>query len=166
MRIALARIASGQSDIALVGGAYNAERSDVLMLYEFGGYCLEGEFRPVWERGPRAASRSARSARSWCWRAARMREARGAKPIARLSAATSGYSNRADPRRDRRATLERLWTRIAPALDAGTRAVISGAIRRGAGDRGGTRIPQHAIAELAGARDRDPIGHGIEPQFA
>src|SRR5262249_53821127 len=49
-RIALARIAAGQSDIALVGGSYNSERSDLLMLFDFGGYCLKGEFKPVWER--------------------------------------------------------------------------------------------------------------------
>src|SRR5438270_7518915 len=37
-RIALARIAAGQSDIALTGGSYNGERPDLLMLYEFGGF--------------------------------------------------------------------------------------------------------------------------------
>ena len=44
-RIALARIKAGQSDIALVGGAQNGERKDLLMLYEFGGFCLKDEFR-------------------------------------------------------------------------------------------------------------------------
>src|SRR5437667_976618 len=34
VRIALARIAAGQSDIALVGGAYNGERMDLVMQYE------------------------------------------------------------------------------------------------------------------------------------
>src|SRR5476651_664851 len=38
VRIALARIASGQSDIALVGGAHNGERTDLLTLYEFGKF--------------------------------------------------------------------------------------------------------------------------------
>src|SRR5689334_25115459 len=33
LQIALARIASGQSDITLVGGSYNAERSDAIMIY-------------------------------------------------------------------------------------------------------------------------------------
>jgi 3-oxoacyl-[acyl-carrier-protein] synthase II len=33
-RIALARIAAGQSDIALVGGSQNGERKDLLVLYE------------------------------------------------------------------------------------------------------------------------------------
>ena len=50
-RIALARIASGQSDIALVGAAHNGERTDLLILYEFGDFNLKGKFAPVWARG-------------------------------------------------------------------------------------------------------------------
>ena len=49
-RIALARIASGQSEIALVGAAHNGERSDLLVLYEFGDFNLTGKFAPVWQR--------------------------------------------------------------------------------------------------------------------
>src|SRR3982075_4706250 len=49
-RIALARIASGQSDIALVGAAHNGERSDLLILYEFGDFNLKDKFAPVWQR--------------------------------------------------------------------------------------------------------------------
>ncbi len=40
-RIALARIESGQSEIALVGAAHNGERSDLLVLYEFGDFNLK-----------------------------------------------------------------------------------------------------------------------------
>ena len=50
VRIAHARIAAGQSDVALVGGGYNAERPDLLMLYEFGGFSLKDKLVPVWER--------------------------------------------------------------------------------------------------------------------
>src|SRR5690348_5052191 len=39
-RIALARIAAGQSDIALIGGAHNGERKDLPLLYGFGDYNL------------------------------------------------------------------------------------------------------------------------------
>ena len=49
-RIALARIAAGQSDIALVGGAHNGERKDLLILYEFGDFNLKDKFAPVWAR--------------------------------------------------------------------------------------------------------------------
>src|SRR6187401_3000356 len=37
VRIALSRIQSGQSDICLVGGAYNGERKDMLLLFGAGG---------------------------------------------------------------------------------------------------------------------------------
>ncbi|MBV9557297.1 MAG: beta-ketoacyl-ACP synthase, partial [Pseudolabrys sp.] len=40
VRIAVARVNAGQSDITLVGGSYNAERKDLLMLYEFAGSLL------------------------------------------------------------------------------------------------------------------------------
>src|ERR1700716_3824400 len=49
-RIALARIAGGQSDIALIGGSQNGERKDLLVLYEFGGFNLKDQFAPVWAR--------------------------------------------------------------------------------------------------------------------
>src|SRR5206468_9583180 len=54
VRIALARIASGQSDIALVGAAHNGERKEMLMLFEFGNFNLKGEFAPVWSRAPKS----------------------------------------------------------------------------------------------------------------
>src|SRR3954467_9202846 len=49
-RIALARIESGQSEIALVGAAHNGERSDLLVLYEFGDFNLTDKFVPLWAR--------------------------------------------------------------------------------------------------------------------
>ena len=56
-RIALARIESGQSDIALVGAAHNGERTDLLILYEFGDFNLKDKFEPVWARDNTAALR-------------------------------------------------------------------------------------------------------------
>src|SRR5437764_14509006 len=50
VRIALSRIGAGQSKLALVGGAHNAERADLLMLYEFDGFILKNEYQPVWSR--------------------------------------------------------------------------------------------------------------------
>src|SRR5437899_2577177 len=49
-RIALARITSGQSDIALIGAAHNGERTDLLILYEFDDFNLKERFAPVWAR--------------------------------------------------------------------------------------------------------------------
>src|ERR1700716_3349002 len=49
-RIALARIAAGQSDIALIGGSPNRGRKDPLGLFVFGGFNLKDQFAPVWAR--------------------------------------------------------------------------------------------------------------------
>ncbi|MBO8924897.1 beta-ketoacyl-ACP synthase, partial [Staphylococcus aureus] len=38
LRIAQARIASGQVDCMLVGGSYSAERPDVMVIHEMGGF--------------------------------------------------------------------------------------------------------------------------------
>src|SRR5665213_2542626 len=50
VRIAWARIAAGQSAIALIGGSHNAERKEMLMLYEFDNFNLRDKFVPVWAR--------------------------------------------------------------------------------------------------------------------
>ena len=57
-RIALARIAAGQSDIALIGGSQNGERKDLLVLYEFGDFNLKDKFAPVWARQQRRRFRA------------------------------------------------------------------------------------------------------------
>src|SRR4030088_3309943 len=49
-RIALGRIAAGQSDIALIGGSQNGERKDLLVLYEFDDFNVRDKFAPVWAR--------------------------------------------------------------------------------------------------------------------
>jgi len=50
LRIARARIASGQLDAMLVGGSYNAERADVLLVHEMGGFLHKPDYRPVFAR--------------------------------------------------------------------------------------------------------------------
>src|ERR1700730_3575935 len=50
VRIAQARIAAGQSELALVGGSHNFERKDMLMPFALGGFLLRDGYRPVWER--------------------------------------------------------------------------------------------------------------------
>ncbi len=50
VRIAEARIRSGQNDIFLVGGATNAEREDLLLIYELGGMIWRDPAVPVLAR--------------------------------------------------------------------------------------------------------------------
>ncbi|PZO77813.1 MAG: beta-ketoacyl-ACP synthase [Mesorhizobium amorphae] len=47
---AVARIRSGQSDLVLVGGAYNAEHRDMLLGYELGGHLHRGPWAPTLRR--------------------------------------------------------------------------------------------------------------------
>jgi 3-oxoacyl-[acyl-carrier-protein] synthase II len=44
LKVAHARIAAGQSEVSLVGGAYNSERLDSLLHHIFDGLCLKGDF--------------------------------------------------------------------------------------------------------------------------
>src|SRR5262249_31089933 len=126
LQITLARIAAGQSDIALVGGSYNSGRPDVIMLFEFGGYCLKGEFRPVWEREDNAGFAMGSLGAFVVLESRPHAEARNARPIARLSAVASGYANRSSAGTIER-ELGRLWPRVAGTLRKGHAAVISGA---------------------------------------
>lgn len=50
IRNAHARIESGQSDICIVGGSFNAAREDMVLLYEMGGFNWLGEEHSVWAR--------------------------------------------------------------------------------------------------------------------
>jgi 3-oxoacyl-[acyl-carrier-protein] synthase II len=163
VRIALARIAAGQSDISLVGGAYNSERADTLMLFEFGGYNLEGEFQPVWERGGKGGFALGSLGAFLVVESRVHAEARNATPIARLSAVASGYSDRRTPGTTK-AVLDRLWSQIATPIHAGSAAIISGAT----GTQPATAEEKEFLAlhsDLPVRATGSLIGHGIEPQM-
>src|ERR1700726_4780889 len=96
-RIALARIASGQSDIALIGAAHNGERSDLLILYEFGDYNLKGKFAPVWERTENSGFALGSAGAFLVIEARAHAEGRGAKPYARLTSVVSDRAQRKQP---------------------------------------------------------------------
>src|SRR5215208_4895342 len=86
VRIALARVASRQCEIVLVGGSHNSERPDLLMLYEFGGFALKDKFAPVWQREAHPGLALAALGAFLVIESRAHAEARGAKRIARLSA--------------------------------------------------------------------------------
>jgi 3-oxoacyl-[acyl-carrier-protein] synthase II len=163
VRIALARIAAGQSDIALVGGAHNGERKDLLMLYEYGRYNLKGPHRPVWERGPDGGFVLASLGAFLVLEHRAHAEARGAKPIARLSAVVT---DRADRRNGGAiaATLDNLMAKLPNGATAGT-AIVSGA----SGAEPATAEEKQFLAKHSNLPVRATgtlLGHGIEPQFA
>jgi 3-oxoacyl-[acyl-carrier-protein] synthase II len=123
-RIALARIAAGQSDIALIGGSQNGERKDLLVLYEFGNFNLSGKFTPVWARAQHNGFALGSGGAFLVIESRAHAEARGAKPYARLTNVVADQTRRKHPG-EITATLEKLWSKIGKlGNDA---AIITGA---------------------------------------
>src|SRR3981081_2945078 len=107
-RIALARIAAGQSDIALIGGSQNGERKDLLVLYEFGDFNLRDKFAPVWARQKNAGFALGSAGAFVVIESKAHAQARGAKPYARLTNVVADLAHRKHPG-EVTATLEKLW---------------------------------------------------------
>ncbi len=162
LRVARARIAAGQSDIALVGGSYNAERPDLLLLIEFAGLALKDNFAPVWQRGGHAGMALGSIGAFLVIEARDHAEARGAKPLARLSAIFSERSRRAPG--DVTKTLTRLWDSVKDKIRTSHAAVFSGA----SGVDPATseeRAFLEAHPDLAVRATGSYVGHGTEPLF-
>lgn len=164
VRIAHARIGAGQSDIALVGGSYNGERPDLLMLYEFATLALKHKYAPVWERGDGKGGFALASLGAFLVIEARDHaEKRGVKPLGRLTSVVSDRANR-EPGTVTQ-TLSRLWDGIRSRIDARHAAVLSGAT---GADPATTeeRVFLDAHGDLAVRATGSYLGHGLEPQFA
>jgi len=161
VRIALARITAGQSELALVGGSHNGEREDLLLLYDAGGHMLRGAFQPVWQR---AKGMVLGSLGAFLVLEARGHaEARDAKPLARLAGVLSERSSR--PAGAITATLARMWQQLVPPPVPNGIAVISGAT----GAQPATGEERAWLKTLPGVPVRATgsiLGHGFEPQFA
>jgi 3-oxoacyl-[acyl-carrier-protein] synthase II len=123
-RIALARIAAGQSDIALIGGSHNGQRKDLLVLYEFGDYNLKNKFEPVWSRKEQSGFALGSGGAFLVIESRAHAEARGAKPYARLTNVVADRSRRKQPG-DVTSTLAKLWSELGELGNDG--AIITGA---------------------------------------
>jgi 3-oxoacyl-[acyl-carrier-protein] synthase II len=161
VRIALARILAGQSELALVGGAHNGERKDLLAQYDFGGYLLKGAYRPVWERAPEGGFAAASLGAFLILESRTHAQKRGAKPLARIVTTLSDRAERKPGGISQ--SLRQLWEKVAPSLEPSHCAVFSGA----SGAEPATGEERAFLAEL-GVAVRAPgsyVGHGPEPQF-
>jgi 3-oxoacyl-[acyl-carrier-protein] synthase II len=123
-RIALARIAGGQSDIALIGGSQNGERKDLLVLYEFDDFNLKNKFAPVWARSQNAGFALGSAGAFLVIESKTHAEARGAKPYARLTNVVADQARRKAPG-EVTTTLDKLWSKLGKLDSAG--AIITGA---------------------------------------
>src|SRR3954447_12140828 len=123
-RIALARIESGQSDIALVGAAHNGERPDLLILYEFGDFNLKDKYEPVWQRDGKGGFALGSAGCFLVMESREHAEARGVKPYARLTKVVADLAKRKQPGAVTR-SLEAMWPKLGVARDSGS--LITGA---------------------------------------
>jgi 3-oxoacyl-[acyl-carrier-protein] synthase II len=160
-RIALARIAAGQSEIALIGGSHNGERKDLMVLYEFGDYLLRNKYTPIWNRAEHPGFALGSAGAFIVVESKTHATGRGAKPFARLTSAVADHSQRRE-RGDVTATLEGLWSQLGKL--EGNGAIITGAT-------GAEPVTSEERAFLEKHRDfavrssGTKFGHTMETQF-
>jgi len=160
-RIALGRIASGQSDITLIGAAHNGERSDLLILYEFGDFNLRDKFAPVWARQNKGGFALGSAGAFLVIESKEHAQARGAKPYARLTNVVADLAQRKQPGAVKK-SLETLWSKLGILNDNGN--LISGAT----GVEPVTSEEKAFLAEHPGYAVRATgtmFGHTMETQF-
>ena len=125
VRIAQARIAAGQSELTLVGGAYNGTRWDVLLIFEQSGALLKGAFAPIGARGSGGGMALGNMGAFLVLEGREHAQARGARAHARIRAVRSDRDARQGTNIE--ATLRRQWESIAGEIDREHAAVICGA---------------------------------------
>jgi 3-oxoacyl-[acyl-carrier-protein] synthase II len=158
------RIKSGESSHALVGGAFSAERLDMILLIEsIGGHAL-GDWHPLWSRKPQdGGGMIVGSLGAFLVLESRAHaEARAATIYATIDAIEGDRGNRADGRMEAR--LERMLGEANAARGEGT-IVFSGST--GFHDLAAREkavleaaLPNAAIRGYGGIS-----GHGLETQF-
>lgn len=164
VRVAASRVAADQGDIFLVGGSYNAERPDVLLVYEMGGFLWKRPFASVWDRPAEGGGFIPGSGAAFLVIEAREHaEKRGATPIAVLRGIAADRVRRSPGAAA--ASLEAQWRNAAAGSSPAPDLVISGAT----GIAGLTEDERGALSGLApGARvmaSNDLFGHMLEAQF-
>jgi 3-oxoacyl-[acyl-carrier-protein] synthase II len=161
VRIAQARVAAGQSEITLVGGACHGARWDMLLVCALGGVPLKGKFAPVWDRTPDGGVAYATLGAFLVLESRDHAQARGAQARARLSAVSSDRNLRQGG--DAEATLRHQWDAISAQLDRGHAGVISGAT----GFEPATSTERRVLkdVDLPVRNTGTYIGHAIDAQF-
>lgn len=163
LRIAVARIAAGQSEIGLVGAAYNAQRKDMLLQLAFGREALTSPYAPVWARGKDHPGIAVGSLGAFLVIESRTHaEARGARAYGRLLPIASDRSRRGPGELE--ASIARLLDRFASRLASARFAVLSSAC----GVSPATAIERAALEKLGKVPVRATgsiVGHGLEAAF-
>ena len=162
---AFRRVAAGQCQMCLVGGALNAEREDLLLGYELGHHLWRHPFRPIRDRDEQGGGFVPGSVGAFLVLEARDHaEARSARAYARLAAVETDRGCRragANP-------LARVFEQVGRRTREGTAAVFSGA-------SGVAPVTGAELGFLDGLRTRadidyvwaygDLLGHSVEAHF-
>jgi 3-oxoacyl-[acyl-carrier-protein] synthase II len=162
VRIACARIAAGQGELFLVGGAQNTARAEVILHYVLGGLLAQGPFAPLWQRQSQGGGMTLGSL--GCFLVVESRahaSARGATAIAGIAAIGTGRCARNPGQATANANdqLEAMRGLLDPShaavISAASGAAAVTAEERDFLDRLG--LPVRAAATA--------FGHSIEPAF-
>lgn len=161
---AFARIKAGQSTHTLVGGAFSAERLDIILLFEAIQGHATGEWHPIWSRRPEnGGGMILGSVGAFLVLESRgYAEARGARIYATIDAIGGDRGSRADGKLEARL---RDLAKPASSLDPQSTVVFSGT-------SGFHELVRQEKAfldrEFAGRAVRaygGLVGHGVEAQF-
>jgi 3-oxoacyl-[acyl-carrier-protein] synthase II len=160
-RIALARIVDGESDIALIGGAQNGERKDLMVLYEFGDFNLKNKFAPIWDREQNPGFALGSAGAFLVIESKTHAQARGAKPYARLTRVVADLARRTHPGEITK-SLQSLWSRLGILSDNGS--IITGATgTEPATSEERTFLEEHPRCAVRATGTM--FGHTMEAQF-
>lgn len=161
IKTAHARIASGQSDIVLVGGGFNGEREDMLLLFELGHFLAHEKHVPVWSRsGDQAGFLQGSIGAFLVLESAEHAKARGAKPYAQLAGVDADAGHR-----DGTKLTSRL-DGMKQAMDFGAPDAILSAATGVADPTSAEKnwltnaYPQASLRAIG-----TKLGHGVEAQF-
>jgi 3-oxoacyl-[acyl-carrier-protein] synthase II len=167
LEVAVRRIQSGQGDVFLVGGAYNAEREDMLLFYELGRHLWQGDpTAGVWQRAEKGGGIICGSMGAFLVIESRAHAAaRGAKAYARLDRVATDTG-----RRDDEAAIGARLERLAAALDGDDDRPL-GYLCGASGARQATDMERDFIDLLSRNHDMavrtfgSVLGHGLEAQM-
>jgi len=166
VRVAVARIASGQGDLFLVGGAFAPARPEVLLHYEMGGVLWKQPWAPIWARQAGGGGPGGGMALGTlgCFLVIESRghaAARGAAPVAAIGSVATDRCRRRPG--EATANAARQLAALGGRFDPATTAVISGASGLAAPTAeerdwlAGLGLPVRAAGTV--------FGHGMEPAF-
>jgi 3-oxoacyl-[acyl-carrier-protein] synthase II len=164
VRIAAARLAEGNSRIALVGGAYVATRWDMLLLYTAGGLLRRGPWAPVFSRDDAPGAITGTQAAFLVLETAEHARARGAKGLAKLGAVATAQARRT-AEDSGHAAMAAALNGLAPRLPKGTLSVISGCTGVGTPTVLEREVLGGLYRKLAVRATGSRIGWGVEATF-